>query len=139
MWVKPESLGANNNILFCKNGTSSTDCHIYFSIISTTQLNLGVNGPSSSVTATGQTFTTGTWYHVAATYDGTTATIYLNGIELKHGTVTTACPTGRLNMNINGRSTNTANTGTTGNITCSFNDFRLYDNCLSAAEVREIA
>lgn len=139
MWVKPGSLGTNNNILFCKNNTSSTDCHIYFSIISTTQLNLGVNGPSSSVTATGQTFTTGTWYHVAATYDGTIATIYLNGRELKHGTVTTACPTGRLNMNINGRSTNAANTNTTGNITCSFNDFRLYDHCLSAAEVREIS
>lgn len=139
MWVKPESLGTANNILFCKNGTSSTDCHIYFSIISTTQLNLGVNGPSSSITATGQNFTTGTWYHVAATYDGTTATIYLNGVELKHGTVTTACPTGRLNMNINGRSTNAANTGTTGNITGSFNDFRLYDHCLSAAEVKEIS
>lgn len=139
MWVKPESLGTTNNVLFCKNNTSSTDCHIYFSIISTTQLNLGVNGPSSSVTATGQTFTTGTWYHVAATYNGTTATIYLNGIELKHGTVTTACPTGRLNMNINGRSTNTANTSTTGNITCSFNDFRLYDHCLSAVEIKEIA
>lgn len=139
MWVKPESLGTANNVLFCKNGTSSTDCHIYFSIISTTRLNLGVNGPSSSVTATGQTFTTGTWYHVAATYDGTTATIYLNGVELKHDTVTTACPTGRLNMNINGRSTNAANTGVTGHITCSFNDFRLYDNCLSAAEIKEIS
>lgn len=139
MWVKPESLGTANNVLFCKNGTSSTDCHIYFSIISTTRLNLGVNGPSSSITASGQTFTTGTWYHVAATYDGTTATIYLNGVELKHGTVTTACPTGRLNMNINGRSTNAANTGTTGNITGSFNDFRLYDHCLSAAEIKEIS
>ena len=139
MWIKPGSLGANNNVLFCKNNTSSTDCHIYFSIISTTQLNLGVNGPSSSVTATGQTFTTDTWYHVAATYDGAIATIYLNGRELKHGTVTTACPTGRLNININGRSTNAANTNTTGNITCSFNDFRLYDHCLSAAEVKEIA
>lgn len=139
MWVRPESLDANNNILFCKNGTASTDCQIYFSIISTTKLNIGVNGPASSVTATGQTFTLNKWYHVAATYDGQIASVYLNGQLLKSGTVTTAKPTGRLNMNINGRCTNAGNTGTTGNFTGAFNDFRLYDHCLTPLEVKEIA
>lgn len=139
MWVRPESLGSNNNILFCKNGTAATDCQIYFSIISTTQLNIGVNGPSSSVTATGQTFTLNKWYHVAATYDGQIASVYLNGQLLKSGTVTTEKPTGRLNMNINGRCTNASNTGSTGHFTGAFNDFRLYDHCLSPLEVKEIS
>lgn len=138
MWVKPVSLGSNNNVLFCKNISNSTDCQIYFSIVSTTTLNIGVNGPSSTL-STGATFSLNNWYHVATTYDGTTVSLYLNGNFLKSKTVTTAFPTGRLNMNINGRSANSTNTSVTGDFTGNINDFRLYDHCLSAAEVHDIA
>lgn len=138
MWVKPASLGVYNNILFCKNTSSSSDCQIYFSIAQDTTLNLGINNHSSDVTGA-VSFTTGTWYHVAATYDGSIGTIYLNGQELNHKAVPSTYSSNKLNICINGRSSNEANTTYTGWFTSSYNDFRLYDNCLSAAEVKELA
>lgn len=138
MWVKPSSLGQYNNILFSKNISSSSDCQIYFSIMSNNALNLGLNNHSSDVTGAAS-FANGTWYHVAATYDGTTATIYLNGQELNHKTVSSTYSSDKLNINLNGRSSNATNTTYTGWFGSSYNDFRLYDNCISAAEVRELA
>lgn len=138
MWVKPSSLGQYNNILFSKNISSSSDCQIYFSIMSNNALNLGINNHSSDITGAAS-FANGTWYHVAATYDGTTATIYLNGQELNHKTVSSTYSSNKLNINLNGRSSNATNTTYTGWFGSSYNDFRLYDNCISAAEVRELA
>lgn len=138
MWVKPSSLGQYNNILFSKNISGSSDCQIYFSIVSNNALNLGINNHSSDITGTAS-FVNGTWYHVAATYDGTTATIYLNGQELNHKTVSSTYSSDKLNINLNGRSSNATNTTYTGWFSSSYNDFRLYDNCISAAEVRELA
>lgn len=138
MWVKPSSLGQYNNILFSKNISGSSDCQIYFSIVSNNALNLGINNHSSDITGTAS-FVNGTWYHVAATYDGTTATIYLNGQELNHKTVSSTYSSDKLNINLNGRSSNATNTTYTGWFGSSYNDFRLYDNCISAAEVREIS
>jgi len=139
MWIKATSaFGSANNILFCKNIKTSTDCQIYFSIINGTSLNLGINGPSSSFSVN-YTFNLNTWYHIAATYNGNIGSLYINGELKKTGTVSTAMPTGRLNMNICGRSTNDGNTTTTGNLSgLNFNDFRLYDHCLSLKEIKEI-
>ena len=139
-WLKTSSsFSTYNNIIFCKNNTQSTDCQIYFSIINGTSLNVGVNGPSESL-GKSYTFATNTWYHVAATYDGAKVSLYINGIFQTSKNVTTAKPNGRLNIRINGRSTNAENTSATGQLSgYSFNDFRLYDHALSATEVAEIA
>lgn len=139
-WFKTSSsFDPYNNIIFCKNSTQSTDCQIYFSIINGTSLNIGVNGPSTSLNQS-YTFAINTWYHIAATYDGTKVSLYINGVFQKSTNVTTAKPSGRLNIRINGRSTNAGNTSATGQLAgYSFNDFRLYDHALSAKEVAEIA
>lgn len=138
-WINsPNTFGVNNNIIFCKNISNSNDCQIYLSIINNKTLNLRVNGPSSSIQYS-YTFDLNTWYHIAATYDGNTASLYLNGQLVKTRIVTTAFPSGRLNIQIDGRSTNTNNTSSTGSLGIRYNDFRLYDHCLSPKEVHEIA
>lgn len=140
VWIKSNAaFGSNNNIIFCKNISQSTDCQIYFSIVNGTALHVGVNGPASSLSQS-FTFALNTWYHVATTYDGNTVALYINGELKKTGVVTTEFPSGRTNFSINGRSSNAAGTSTTGQLNSyRFNDFRLYNHALSAKEVEEIA
>lgn len=79
-------MGPYNNILFCKNDNESTTCQIYFSIISTTSLNLGINGGSSENAGSyPYNFELNKWYHLTATYDGINWAMYINGEKFKSG------------------------------------------------------
>lgn len=130
---------SSHNLIFCKNISTSTDCQIYFSITGGAKsLNIGVNGPATSLQYN-YNFTTNTWYHVGATYDGTTVSLYLNGDRVATKEVTTAYPEGRINMQLGGRSQNQAGTSTFEVCDYDFNDFRLYDHCLSLKEMKEIS
>lgn len=140
-WIKSDgSFISGNNIIFCKNISNATSSvQIYFSIIDGTQLNIGINGTNSSLTSN-YSFSEGNWYHVAATYDGNIATLYVNGEKLTSKSVSGTKPSSALNIRINGRSTNAGNTSVSNNNTnFQFNDFRLYDHALSSKEVEEIA
>lgn len=84
-------------------------------------------------------YSKGQWNHVVITYDGTKIVGYLNGI--KNGE--TACTTtlARTNLTIGARSNNAAGAGSA--IAYPFkgkiNDVRIYDHCLSQAEVYKIS
>jgi hypothetical protein len=87
-------------------------------------------------------FTTGIWYHLVATYDGSVAKIYSNGMEIysksvvSTGTYTTITSflVGANNA-AGATSTPNPNYGLNGYI----NDARFYDHALSVKEVRELA
>ena len=89
--------------------------------------------PGSSLSNGGcaiyQTFDNDTWYHIAFSYNGDTSklSLYLNG-EFKQEYVTTYAKEGIA-------STITLPYGDTRYI----NDFRLYDECLSADQIKEIS
>lgn len=140
LWVKETSVWSQyNQILFCKNLKDSSDCQIYFSIVNGKSLNLGINGPSETGSYN-YNFNLNTWYHVAATYDGLNYCLYINGILVKTGTCTTAFNANKLNLGFGCRSVNdNATSGTGQTNTQCFNDFRLYDHCLSPLEVKEIS
>lgn len=140
LWVKETSAWSQyNQILFCKNLKDSSDCQIYFSIINGKSLNLGINGPSGTGSYN-YNFNLNTWYHVAATYDGLNYCLYINGTLVKTGTCTTAFNANKLNLGFGCRSANdNATSGTGQTSTQCFNDFRLYDHCLSPLEVKEIS
>lgn len=139
LWVKASSWGQYNDILLCKNIASSDACHFYFSIINGATYNIGINGGSSTV-AYSYTFATNTWYHLAATYNGSTIRLYLNGVLVKTGTYTSTKLTGHLNLGIGCRSTNNNGTAVTGSSESRYmNDVRIYDHCLSPKEVEEIS
>lgn len=141
MWTKLGSVGVNNNILFCKNDALSTSCHIYFSVINNTYINLGINGGSSDNAGSfAYTFDTTKWYHLAATYDGVKWCIYINGELFKTGTTSAPKINDLNNIGIGCRSTNSAGTNQTGQggNRC-YNDFRIYDHALSLKEVKEIS
>ena len=75
-----------------------------------------------------------TWAHVVCTYDGTQVKIYLNGslTATRNGTLATLEYAGPYYL---GRDSRTGTTAFNGKM----NDFRVYDHCLSAAEVKEIS
>lgn len=139
-WVKSTATWPTYNyIIFCKNISTSTDCQIYFSIINGNSLNLGMND-DTSVGSFSYTFELNIWYHVAATYDGETYRLYINGSEVKSGTSTLPMVENRLHLGIGCRSYNAAGTSATGQADGKFlNDFRLYNNAISAREVKELS
>lgn len=76
------------------------------------------------------------WTHIVITYSGSILNIYRNGIlstDSWSGTLATKNKTtGQFYL---GRDSRTGTTALNGRL----NDFRIYDHCLSAAEVREIS
>lgn len=136
-WIKASSWSQYNNIIICKN-TTSANSQFYFSVINGTQLNIGING-SSTLTTYSYTFNIDTWYHVAATYDGTNYALYINGNSVKTGSCTNTLMTECNNLGIGCRSTNAAGTAQTGQANCYLQDVRIYDNALSAAEIHELS
>ena len=82
--------------------------------------------------------TVGVWTHLAVTYDGKVATYYKNGIKVSSTTIATA------KQNTIAKIDRIIMLGSDGGrggaaVKSSLNDIRVYDHCLSAAEVREIA
>ena len=76
-----------------------------------------------------------TWNHIAITYDGTKLRSYLNGslTATRDGALAARSKTaGEFRLGRDNRTTDTALNG-------YLNDVRIYDHCLSAAEVHEIS
>lgn len=140
IWVKKtDSFASTNQVIFAKNGSNaSSNCQIYFSIANGNKLNIGVNGSTSSISYS-YTFSLDTWYHVAATYNGSLLCLYINGVQVSTKTVTTAKKANALNVVLNARSSNAAGTSYTATGGFQLNDFRFYDNAISSGEVREIS
>ena len=85
----------------------------------------------NTISSTNNTFTTaedwGKWVHVCFIYDGTNIKGYKNGIQVfSHASGQGGYLTGNFRLRV-------------GRCNWLINDLRIYDNCLSAAEVREIA
>jgi hypothetical protein len=76
-----------------------------------------------------------TWTHITFTYSGTVLKGYVNGIEKYTNTITLAEKNRTTGSYYLGRDGRTGVTTLNGKL----NDFRIYDHCLSAAEVKEIA
>lgn len=131
-WVKYTSFTSNNCYVISLNNATSTDY----------QFMIGAQTTSGTFTFNtkykSDSLELNKWYHCCVTYDGTNAYMYING-ELK---TTVASPTinlGATNLTINGRNNSTSNISTTGKTSFYANDIRVYDHCLSTAEVRDIA
>lgn len=109
---------------FLRNSTNSTAC---FTIS---------NGSSASnANYLTSTLELNKWYHVALTYKTGKCTIYLDG-KLDHEYSTSIIPAFSSITHI---TLGACNNGSNYQTDCDMNDVRIYNHCLSAAEVREIA
>lgn len=88
---------------------------------------------SSNIVTTATTLTSGTWNHIAFTFDGTTNIAYLNGVASGTTSTTTHPTSTPTTLQINGNY-NTSTYATDGSV----DDFRFYSRALSAAEIQSI-
>lgn len=109
---------------FLRNGSGSTIC-----------FTIGNTSSASNNSYITSTMSTGVWYHVALTYETGKVKIYLNGSLDKEYTTSIVPAFNKITKISVGRSNSDSNYQTQ----CSMNDLRIYDNCLSAQEVKEIS
>ena len=126
-WADIFSFGTGLNRIENISASGSTSCmqHWY--------------NTSGSAFITGQdlfTLTVGKWTHVIMTADGQNVRFYIDGKLVKTTSQTSTVSTGLFNRDyfyIGSRD------GSGGIYSANLNDFRLYDHCLSAKEVKELA
>lgn len=134
LWIKPSAVGTQYRCALHKSTDSSIGSSEYWAGISQGGFLTSTIGAQSGVGwAAGETSITaaaGTWYHLAATWNGTTVKVYVNGNEVKSYALATkaslAAPT-RFGASADGTAYQYAG---------SIQDVRLYSKALSDAEVK---
>ena len=135
-WVKPAQIATDWVGFVCKNedkasgegvfwlGQHSTDGKVRFGVY--------LNGTSESYIDTdGAVISNGSWYHVAATYDGNYQKIYINGTLVKTSSdLDTVLPSGTSNYYI-GLSTEAYFSG-------RIDEVRIWNDVRTAAEIADI-
>jgi hypothetical protein len=87
------------------------------------------DGGSGATEVTSQTQTVaGTWYHVAAAYDGTTLSVYVNGVLEASATSSLSVENNATSMSIGGLPSSNYFTGT-------LDEVAVYDKVLSAKTI----
>lgn len=75
--------------------------------------------------------TLNTWSHLACTYDGTTLTVYVNGVQVASRAQTGSVPTSTGVLHLGGTTSSSGK-----NFIGTLDDFRLYNRALSQAEIQ---
>lgn len=109
--------------------SASTASNMFFGLCSySSKFSIRIDGS----TYQGPSITLNKWYHVAVVYNNTELKFYLNGILTNTTTATTP-------VDCNPIITIGSRNGLAGNFQGRINDVRIYNHCLSTAEVKEIA
>lgn len=128
-WVYPRGdTSSGHQYILGMNTSTSSD---FLGVLCYYTNKFGVRTGGTTYTAS-STSALNTWYHLAATYDGTTLRLYVNGTEVKTQ-ASPAAPVAATTVYIGTRG------GITGNFNGLLNDVRIYSHALSKKEVEEIA
>ncbi len=141
-WVKNSSFPTGVEQRFVSKASDSSQDRTYWMLGQTTvggqnrlqfRLKAGGGGTATLIASTG-TLPLNTWYHAAATYDGSTMRLYLNGTEVGSVAESGSIARGR-SVPINlGRSPEGSNY-----LRGAMDDVRVYSSTLTAAEVAALA
>jgi uncharacterized repeat protein (TIGR01451 family) len=141
-WIKPEQYATQDLVKKATNGvtdgyelslaTTKTDLTSQRAFF---RINQVANGDTLRVNATTEYPINGSWMHVAATYDGATMRIYINGIQEASLATTAIINTNNLPLTIGAQDGTSASRWFMG----WMDDVRVYKRALSAAEILQLA
>jgi hypothetical protein len=136
-WVKIASFPSGIDQRFIAKTTNTTEQAHYWMLGTTgnrLRFRLKAGGSTTTLVASSGNLSTNVWYHAAATYDGTTMRLYLNGTQVgsvaKSGTVGVSSS---VPVNI-GRSPDGSNY-----MRGAIDDVRIYKSALTQTEVASLA
>lgn len=92
---------------------------------------------AGGITVFNYTYTTD-WQHIIVTYDGNVKSLYINGILNQSVTINKVISCSATKGTVGASSVNTTS-GSSNNYIGLLNDYRIYDECLSAEEIKEIS
>jgi len=140
-WIRPADLTGNRMIV--AKMESSGNYRGYAVFTSGQKLTVYVRNSISNALAaetTANVFTTGTWAHIAMTYDGSSTIpgirLYINGVSMPLNTLVNSLSATMINtipLNVGAR--NSGNSPFNGHL----DDVRMYDRVLSPADVASLA
>ena len=132
-WIKaPDNNGGWRRVCGMQSAAISWQSASALLMLNGTNLYFSISN-GSTCTSGGCVFDIGdssNWFHACGTYDGTTARLYVNGVLKKEFAIATTIE--NTPIWLGGTSAGERFTG-------KLNDFRLYDECLSAEEIKEIS
>ncbi|MCH7724630.1 MAG: T9SS type A sorting domain-containing protein [Bacteroidetes bacterium] len=130
-WVKPGKY-ATQRIIRKVDGTNNLGYSLFLGIDSTISIRFNNSNLIRVNSITKYTGTGDTWMHIAATYDGTTIRLYINGVE--ENTLTTEFDIGITNDDL----TIGADADETDFFKGSLDDLRIYNYALSSTEISDL-
>ena len=145
LWVKYDSVASTRGLMAGNIQTNNTGLQVIFDAFDATRghtgaLNPNITGQYSGLCNAGDrnSTSTGTWYHVAYTGDGTTARLYVNGTEVvsqSFGSFSTA--TWRNPLTLGCFYTGVGTKG--GFLDGQIDDARMFGRTITQAEVTHLA
>ena len=140
-WIRPGKTGTQALITKSINGTAATGVNGYELSLATTgfpfvRFNQATSGDTYRLNATTVNTSNGTnWMHLAATYDGATARIYVNGVLNASAAMVVPIATNSVPVGIGSQFDGTGSRFFQG----AMDDARVYSRALSAAEIEALA
>ena len=139
-WLKINTFNTAWATYFQAGLTSTAWTHYIFGFLrnnSTSKCCFAISDTSTSSQTSYLTpdLSTGVWYHFAITYKPGHCCIYVNGTLYQDYSTSITADFSKITRITLGKCNNRSSYQTD----CYMNDFRIYDHCLSAAEVKEIS
>lgn len=131
LWIRPDDLGGTQ-ILVSKDDAYELE----IGKLSTDTWNLRLDNVIAGVA--GSAITEGVWQHLAATWDGTTVTFYVNGQADGSAGFSGPIPANDNNLGVGARPTSAINGGPAFFFAGAVDDVRIFDRALTAQEVADL-
>ena len=131
-WVFVSSSAPSSNLAILDYGLNATGSRNTFCVSGTRQLLFLSGGTNANISTTANAVPVGQWAHVALVLDSGTGYLYVNGVQMGTGSLTT------VNTPSNGQSVRVGSRVTGGNIRFngSIDEVRIWDVAKTATEIQ---
>ncbi|MFA5932493.1 MAG: DUF2341 domain-containing protein [Microgenomates group bacterium] len=135
-WVKLDSIPAANGYEIIGNRACAVRTAIFVNTAGKIDFNIDATSGGSTDPLSTTVLTTGAWYHIVGTYDGTTAKVYVNGKQEGSQAIQGSGNIYAGNPYFIGGSTYTCGTSQNWHLDGTIDEVKIYNYALTADEVK---